>query len=258
MPNNAASAKATWPKVWRLLLFAASSVYFANAVFVVIVLRRPEWHSHLLKIMYRGWVVFVAQDVGSTSRGFISGALETGLGITMVAAMTGYLFGLRELKKHLMETALIALFAFATVTLVVYGSQFAWEIITLTYEDHLALVARQDLLLQQRRDPAAVAVMPLPNSSHQALSPRWNEPPGPASGPIGPIAAFGLVRAFPKPCTVKITVAKDKPNFKSTVGWLLTEISGCEVWGEGPPIEHFGEPEYTKERGVVIHWNGRQ
>jgi len=55
---------------------------------------------------------------------------------------------------------------------------------------------------------------------------------------------------------VKITVAKDKPNFKSTVGWLLTEISACEIWGEGPPIEDDpSSPESTKERGVVIHWN---
>jgi len=127
MPNNSASGKATWPKVWRLLLFAASAVYLATAVFVVIVLRRPEWHFHLLNIMYRGWVVFVAQDVGSTSRGFISGTLETVLVIAAVAAMTGYLLGMEELQDHLMETAIIALFAFATVTLVVYETQFAWK-----------------------------------------------------------------------------------------------------------------------------------
>jgi len=100
--------------------------------------------------MGRAWDIFVAQDVGSTSRGFLSGALEAVFGIAAVAAMTGYALGLKELQKHWVETAIIALFAIPTVTFVVYGTQFAWEVAKAGYADHLTLVDKVRILESQK------------------------------------------------------------------------------------------------------------
>ncbi len=133
------------PKFWRLFLLAASAIYLFTVLTFIEILRNPEWHSHLLRLMGRAWVVFVAQDVGSTGRGFINGGLEVVLGFAVVAAMTGYALGLKEFQKHLMETAIIGLFAFGTVTMLVYGTQFAWEVAKAGYQDHsnLATIAGQ-------------------------------------------------------------------------------------------------------------------
>jgi len=144
-----ANDKAILPKLWRLLLFSTGAVFLSAVLLFVKILRNPEWHEHLLRLMVRAWSVFVAQDVGSTSRGFISGSLEAIFGIAAVAAMTGYLLGWKEFKKHLIETAIIALFAFATVTVVIYGTQFVWEIVKAAYIDH-KMLAYDNLKLRNR------------------------------------------------------------------------------------------------------------
>jgi hypothetical protein len=109
--------------------------------------------------------------------------------------------------------------------------------------------------------PPIVQAPPVPgvvfSSSEKSKSnaPRWNERPGIESGPIGPISAVELVQTFHRPCLVKITTAKDKPNLGSTIRWLLTEISKCEMYYEPFQSADKKYPEATNVRGLVVHWN---
>jgi hypothetical protein len=128
MRDNPQENEVAKPRYWRLFELAAAAIYAASIAAIIFILRNPEWHKHLLRLMGRAWDVFVAQDVGSTSRGVLNGCLEAFLGIAFVAAMTGYFLGWKELKKHWLETVIIALFAFPAVSFVVYGTQFAWEV----------------------------------------------------------------------------------------------------------------------------------
>jgi len=249
--------EAASPKYWRLFELGMAAIYAASICTIVAIFHHPEWHEHLLRITGRAWDVFVAQDVGSTSRGFLSGGLEAFLGIAAVAAMTGYFLGWRELQKHWLETAIIALFAFPTVTLVVYGTQFAWEIAKAGYDDHHDLTesnerASQKLAISEKEVARLQSLIP---KSTKTTVPRWNEPPSAQSGPIGPIAAVELVSAFRKPCVVAVTASKDKPNLKSTIMWLLTQASGCETYDAGLPSTDASYPKKTEPRGMVIHWN---
>ena len=130
------------PSYWRLLELSGAIIFASCIGIFVCVLHNPEWHAHLLRISGRAWDVFVAQDVGSTSRGFTSALMEAIFGIAAVAAMTGYFLGWAELKKHWFETVIIALFALPTITFAVYGTQFAWEVARIGYEDHKGLAAK--------------------------------------------------------------------------------------------------------------------
>ena len=140
MPNNPEQESVSRLKFLRLFQLGAAAIFAAEIGVVITVFRAPEWHGQLLRFLGRAWGAFVTQDVGSTSRGFFNGFLEAALSIFAVAIMTGYLRGWREFKKHLMETAIIALFAIPTVAIVVYGTQFAWEVAKAGHEDHLSLV----------------------------------------------------------------------------------------------------------------------
>jgi hypothetical protein len=128
------------PRYWRLLELAAAAIYVASIIAIILIFRNPEWHGHLLRLTHQSWGVFVAQDIGSTRRGFLNGCLEAIFGIAAVAVMTGYFLGWKELRKHWIETAIVALVAFPTVTFVIYGTQFAWEVAKVGYEDHASLV----------------------------------------------------------------------------------------------------------------------
>ncbi|HEY6377436.1 MAG TPA: hypothetical protein VIX90_18085 [Edaphobacter sp.] len=139
--------EATKPKYWRLFEVGAATINVASIVAIITILRNPEWHEHLLRLMGRGWDVFVSQDVGSTSRGVINGLFEVFLSIAAVAIMTGYFLGLKKFQKHWLETAIVALFAFPTVAFVIYGTQFAWEVAKAGYEDHEYLKAKNKNLM---------------------------------------------------------------------------------------------------------------
>jgi hypothetical protein len=136
MPDNPLGPTEPRPKLLRLYAFWASALYIAIVGLAVAILRNQEWHPHLVRLVGRAWSTFVAEDVGSTSRGFISGSMEAILSIVGMPLMILYLYGWKEFKKHIWGTALIAMFAVPTITLIVYGTQFAWEVSKEVYKDH--------------------------------------------------------------------------------------------------------------------------
>lgn len=123
----------------RLLKFSVAVICAAAVCLLIAILHYPRWHPQLARLMDRAWSIFLAEDVGSTGRGFFNGFLGTVLSIIAVAVMTGYLHGWKEFRKHLRETAIITLWAVPTVAFVVYGTQFAWEVVETTYDNHEAL-----------------------------------------------------------------------------------------------------------------------
>ena len=125
-----------WPKFRRLLFFAITAVYVAIACVILEVLHNPEWHQHLLKFSRRVWVLFVTQDVGSTGRGFVSSIAVSLFCIVAVAVFIGYLQGWKAMSDHIAETAAMAVVGLVTVLLLVYGTQFAWEVAKYGYADH--------------------------------------------------------------------------------------------------------------------------
>lgn len=76
------------------------------------------------------------------TRGFLNGCLDAVITIMVVAAMIAYLHGVTEFKKHIAETAIVALFTIPTVAAFIYGTQFAWEVAKSGYQDHQDLTAR--------------------------------------------------------------------------------------------------------------------
>jgi hypothetical protein len=137
-------------KYWRLFELVLGAICFFSVGTVAAILHNPEWHAHLLRLFGRSWNTFVAQDVGSTNRGFLNGSLEAIFSILTVAVMIGYLHGFKEFRKHKAETAIIALLAIPTVTALVYGTQFAWEVANTAYNDHASLALRNKDLKQDR------------------------------------------------------------------------------------------------------------
>src|ERR1035441_582409 len=129
-------------KYWRVFQLGLAAIFAASVGTIITILHNPEWHAQLQRLLGRAWAVFVAQDVGSTNRGFLNGLLEALSSILVVAVMTGYLHWFKEFKKHLMQTAIVALVAVPTVTLIVYGTQYAWEVAKAGYIDHQGLVSK--------------------------------------------------------------------------------------------------------------------
>ncbi len=136
MPENSQSDKANLVKYWRLFELSLAAIFACSIAAAISILHNPEWNPHLVRLLARSWNIFVAQDVGSTGRGFLNGGLEAVFTVIVVAAMIGYLHGFAEFRKHVAETAIIALFAIPTVAALVYGTQFAWEIAKSGYQDH--------------------------------------------------------------------------------------------------------------------------
>jgi hypothetical protein len=64
----------------------------------------------------------------------------------------GYLYGRAAMKRHCWETAAIISVVFATVMLLVYGTQLAWEVVRSSYDDHGALVRRLGELQKYAKD----------------------------------------------------------------------------------------------------------
>lgn len=87
---------------------------------------------------------------------------------------------------------------------------------------------------------------------------QWDLPPGPKSGPIGPIAGAELLELFRtlrKPCTIKITAPPENNNLKDTLRWIA-EYGGCKLDSNTNRrnVDDLEEPKPTKVRGIVVHW----
>jgi hypothetical protein len=121
---------------------AVALLYMAATVVVVMVLRHSLWHQHLLRFIYRVWLLFVAEQIGSTSPGFVNSLTAAIVGIVLTAIGIVFLQGWAAMRKHLIDTAAMGVIGLATVLLLVYGTQFAWEVAKAGYADHQELAAR--------------------------------------------------------------------------------------------------------------------
>jgi hypothetical protein len=152
----------------------------------------------------------------------------------------------------------IALIPVLCANVLWFGTLVARSVITVVYEDQTDLSSFTGKLAKDRDEWKARAEATEPAAPSHSI-PRWKEHAGPQSGPIGPIAAYELVAVFsklPRPCSVKITVAPDKPEFGATLGWLISSGSGCTIYQEGlANIDHGSAAKPTDEPGVVVHWN---
>lgn len=129
-------------KFLKFCFFAVLLVYFAATVLVGAVLEYSVWHSHLVRFIHRAWLSFVAERVGSTSPGFVNSIVASVVGLILVVIGIGYLQGLAAMRKHVIETAGMGIVGLATVSILVYGTQFAWDIVQFVYDDHQKLAAK--------------------------------------------------------------------------------------------------------------------
>jgi hypothetical protein len=133
-------------KFLKFVSLAIAALYVAATVVVVLVLRQPIWHQHLLPFIGQTWAVFVAEKIGSTSPGFLNSIVVSVVGFILTFIAIGCFQGRAAMSKHLIETIAMGLVGLATVLLLVYGTQFAWEIAKAGYADHEQLTARANAL----------------------------------------------------------------------------------------------------------------
>jgi hypothetical protein len=93
-----------------------------------------------------------------------------------------------------------------------------------------------------------------------SAKPQWSESPNAQTGPFGPILAVELAQEFaklPKPCKVKLTVAKDKRAFRDTLAWIMNYGADCPPDESSPPTnaDEAAPPPRRAEPGMTIHWD---
>lgn len=163
MPSEELKQKVPGYKLWRLFEAELVVVYTASIITFIAVLRYPQWHRNVLNLLACAWTVFVSEDIGSTTQGFINVAVEGVSTLVVGAIMIGYLFGFKKLKEYILETIIIAIFAASTVAAVLYGSQLAWEVAKVVHLDHKNMVAANGRLQSQLAEKLKPVAEP-PNS----------------------------------------------------------------------------------------------
>jgi hypothetical protein len=112
---------------------------------VYAIFHRAEWHVHLVRFVHQVWIGFLGLE-GSSSNGFLSGLLVAILEVIVVLLVVGYLHGVSAMKEHWVQDAGIGLFVLLALTILVYGSQIAWEVASTGYQDHHSLHDTNDAL----------------------------------------------------------------------------------------------------------------
>lgn len=149
MTDTPSSSVQTSRKLFKLCFYCVLLLYAATVLTIWSVFRNPEWHAALVHFLRRVWAEFVSYRVGSTSPGFFSSLLCSILGIIAFAFCIRYLQGWTAMRKHLAETAAMALASLLTVAFLVYGTQFAWQVAATGYNEHVAL-KNQDVALKDK------------------------------------------------------------------------------------------------------------
>jgi hypothetical protein len=126
-------------QIYRALFVSLLLVNAASLAVLIAIFGHAEWHSNLLRFAARVWHVFVTYNAGSTSPGFVSSILFSLLGVVVLAIYIAHTKGKKALKQHMIESFALAVFGIITVVFVVYGTQFAWEVAKVGYEDHKTL-----------------------------------------------------------------------------------------------------------------------
>jgi hypothetical protein len=61
-----------------------------------------------------------------------------------------YIDGLKAMRTHIYESAAMGALALITIVLLVYGTQFAWQVVHVGYEDHKTLADKVGILESER------------------------------------------------------------------------------------------------------------
>lgn len=126
----------------KFCLSAVALLYFFATIVIIEILRNPIWHAHLVQFLRRTWLRFVAEKIGSTSPGFINSILLAVAIFVIGAIGYGWMRGVAAMREHIMETVAGGIVVLATSLLLVYGSEFSWEVAKSGYADHQALAAK--------------------------------------------------------------------------------------------------------------------
>lgn len=124
----------------KFCMWAAASVYCALTIVALEIIKNPEWHAPLMRFLERTWLRFTADRIGSTSPGFVNSILLVVVVFFVGAFLYGLLRGLSAMRDHMVETVLGGIVVFVTSLLLVYGTQFIWEIAKSGYAEHEQLV----------------------------------------------------------------------------------------------------------------------
>ena len=227
-----------WPKFRGLLFYAVSSVYLAVACTVLLILLKQVWHPQLFRFLNRTWLLFVAQDVGSTGRGFFNSTTVSILGILIVVAIIWYVQGRQAMRQHVEESAAMAAVGSITVLLVVYGTQFLWKVAHAAYGDHQSFVQANENLKAENR----VLATDLEARKNGIFT----------TDPVF-VNIIYLLQAFSnfrnglhgEPCVVRVTAPSESLAFASTIAQFQIATSNCFTFGPDPNV--WMNPDLEKE-----------
>ncbi len=206
-----------WSKIFRVVVFSGVVVTVAFTGTAILVFHNPEWHPQLVRFIFRVWQKFVAYNAGSTSPGFVSSIFLSLFVLMIVAAYIASVDGFKAMREHFFETASLAVLALFTAILVVYGTQFAWEVASVGYEDHKVLIAQFNNAQTQLslRKQMIVIGDPAFDNIRNILT------------------AFQAYRIALKgqKCVVYITAPPDSERIASLVAAFSNSVSGCFTFG---------------------------
>lgn len=219
----------SWSKFWALCRLALGTLCLVFAIEIVLVFRDSEWHPHLVRLMARAWLEFVAKDAGSTPRGFVNGIavsfLLLGCGALFVFAAHGF----SAMRSHISETVAIAMVGLAVVILLIYGTQFAWEVAAVGYREHQSLTtANGEMGREIHKDKYFLS----------SNTPAYSDM-------VRLLRAFQVYRrdAIGRPCAVVITAPPDSLPLAQAVAEISITVSNCPTYGPDPQ----GNPDLDEE-----------
>jgi hypothetical protein len=140
-----------WRRYLRIVCAAILLGDFVAIGTLVAIYRFPEWHDHLLRFTAACYVAFLGLE-GSSSHGFFSPIAVSVFTILASIVVIRYMHGVAAMQTRLWEDTIIALTALIVFTTLVYGPQFAWEVVRTVHDDHNRLVARVQHLQNYGKD----------------------------------------------------------------------------------------------------------
>jgi hypothetical protein len=227
-----------WPKFRRLLFYLISALYIAVAITGLLIWRDSVWREPLSRFLGRTWLVFVAQDVGSTGRGFINATAVTVLCILAAIVSTAFVHGLEAMWKHIAESAAIALVSLPVAILLVYGTQFIYRAAHVGYENHQSLAQANGNLKAENR--ALATDLEARKHGISTSDPVFGNI-------IYLLQAFSVFRnaLHGQPCVVRVTAPPQSLALASTIAQFQIATSNCFTFGPDPNIRM--NPDLDKE-----------
>jgi len=133
-------------RIVSLLFIAILLVNISWSLTFICVWRNPVFHDSDLRFFRLAWENFLSLE-GSSGNGFISGIITAVFSIVAVLFIVGHLHGVAKMKDHRLEDTAIGLFVLAVGIVLVYGTQFAWEVARTAFVDHASLASQNRQLL---------------------------------------------------------------------------------------------------------------